>query len=52
MLAPGLADNTVMGCCCCCTQTLLYTHDVDPYYKLALLSYRSKLQNMELVKVG
>jgi hypothetical protein len=34
------------------TQTLQYTDYVDPFYRLALLSYRSKLQNMEVVKVG
>lgn len=33
-------------------QALRYTKDVDPYYKLALLSYRSKLENTELVQVG
>lgn len=33
-------------------QTLKFTNDVDPYYKLALLSYRSKLANLEILKVN
>jgi hypothetical protein len=33
-------------------QALRFTRDVDPYYKLALLSYRSKLENLELLQVG
>jgi hypothetical protein len=33
-------------------QSLQFTRDVDPYYKLALLSYRSKLENLELLQVG
>jgi hypothetical protein len=32
-------------------QSLQFTRDVDPYYKLALLSYRSKLENLELLQV-
>eukprot|EP00775_Hariotina_reticulata_P005613 gene5613-5851_t len=31
-------------------QTLKYTHDVDPYYQLALLSYRSKLENARIAQ--
>eukprot|EP00878_Enallax_costatus_P010862 GHUV01011342.1.p1 GENE.GHUV01011342.1~~GHUV01011342.1.p1 ORF type:complete len:125 (+),score=42.96 GHUV01011342.1:2739-3113(+) len=31
-------------------QTLKFTKDVDSYYKLALLSYRSKLANLEILK--
>jgi len=45
---PSLPSH-LLPCCC---QTLLHTRDVDPYYKLALLSYRSKLQNAELLQVG
>eukprot|EP00879_Flechtneria_rotunda_P006236 GHRR01006555.1.p1 GENE.GHRR01006555.1~~GHRR01006555.1.p1 ORF type:complete len:223 (+),score=104.08 GHRR01006555.1:192-860(+) len=30
-------------------QTIMFTKDVDPYYKLALLNYRSKLVNMKLL---
>jgi hypothetical protein len=33
-------------------QTLRFTKDVDPYYKLALLSYRSKLENAHIAQVS
>eukprot|EP00879_Flechtneria_rotunda_P023901 GHRR01025312.1.p1 GENE.GHRR01025312.1~~GHRR01025312.1.p1 ORF type:complete len:218 (+),score=64.30 GHRR01025312.1:192-845(+) len=33
-------------------QTIMFTKDVDPYYKLALLNYRSKLVNMKLLPVS
>lgn len=32
-------------------QALRFTKDVDPYYKLALLSYRGKLENLQLLQV-